>query len=81
MDHQYDRPLNESQKSYQSDVLYEFEMLEKAEATFFQWIVGSACYESIFSEVSFYCAIMIDQSQAFLKNLCWRQKHHFEISF
>ena len=64
MDHQYDRPLNESQKSYQSDILYEFEMLEKAEATFFQWIIGSACYESIFSEEGFYFAIIIGQSWA-----------------
>ena len=67
MDHPYDRPLSESQKSYQSDILYEFEMLEKAEATFFQWIIGSACYESIFSEEGFHCAIIIGQSWALAK--------------
>ena len=47
-------PLCESQKSYQSDILYEFELLEKAEVTFFQWIISGACYESIFSEVGFH---------------------------
>ena len=54
LDHEYDRPLSVYHKSYQSDILYEFELVEKAEVTLFQWIIGGACYESIFSEVSFH---------------------------
>ena len=51
--HPYDVPLSVDKKSYQSDILFEFELLQKAEVLFFQWIVGGTCYESIFSEAGF----------------------------